>query len=102
MCYAYFCCAIFRARKIQLGNLFSFVESPVLKNYSKKSEKDFADKKKRSIFASQNKKGTRCSAVRLAHLVWDQRVGGSNPFTSTEKEKLMSFHRLLFLCASSG
>ena len=41
---------------------------------------------------------TRCSAVRLAHLVWDQRVGGSNPFTSTEnvKEKKDRFFNLSF------
>ena len=36
---------------------------------------------------------TGCSAVRLAHLVWDQRVPGSNPGTPTEKtiERLSSF-----------
>ncbi len=35
---------------------------------------------------------TGCSAVRLAHLVWDQRVPGSNPGTPTkEASKEMSF-----------
>ena len=29
---------------------------------------------------------TGCSAVRLAHLVWDQRVPGSNPGTPTERK----------------
>ena len=32
---------------------------------------------------------TGCSAARLAHLVWDQRVAGSNPATPT-KEKAFS------------
>ena len=65
----------------------------------KKRKKDFVDRKKRSIFASQFERGTRCSAVRLAHLVWDQRVGGSNPFTSTEKRKSItaSFFRYVTL-----
>ena len=30
---------------------------------------------------------TGCSAVRLAHLVWDQRVTGSNPVTPTERKR---------------
>ena len=34
---------------------------------------------------SQNDSG--CSAVRLAHLVWDQRVPGSNPGTPTKNQQ---------------
>ena len=30
---------------------------------------------------------TGCSAVRLAHLVWDQRVTGSNPVTPTKRKR---------------
>ena len=37
---------------------------------------------------------TGCSAVRLAHLVWDQRVPGSNPGIPTERDKRLS----LFFC----
>ncbi len=29
-----------------------------------------------------------CSAARLAHLVWDQRVAGSNPATPTKEKAL--------------
>ena len=39
-----------------------------------------------------------CGAVRLAHLVWDQRVEGSNPFTPTKigRKKLYLFFYLLY------
>ncbi len=37
-----------------------------------------------------------CSAARLAHLVWDQRVAGSNPATPT-KEKALSQKRQGFV-----
>ncbi len=37
---------------------------------------------------------TGCSAVRLAHLVWDQRVPGSNPGIPTERDEKSS----LFFC----
>ena len=40
----------------------------------------------RSAFAKATADTAGCSAVRLAHLVWDQRVAGSNPATPT-KEK---------------
>ncbi len=33
-------------------------------------------------------KNTGCSAARLAHLVWDQRVAGSNPATPTKEKAL--------------
>ena len=32
-----------------------------------------------------------CSAVRLAHLLWEQGVVGSNPATPTEINKLLIF-----------
>ena len=39
-----------------------------------------------------------CSAVRLAHLLWEQGVVGSNPATPTKKEAITSFMWLpLFL-----
>ena len=40
---------------------------------------------------------TGCSAVRLAHLVWDQRVTGSNPVTPT-KELQTTELSLSFFC----
>jgi hypothetical protein len=40
-----------------------------------------------------------CSAARLAHLVWDQRVAGSNPATPT-KEK--AWHESAGLCFSDA
>ena len=40
---------------------------------------------------------TGCSAVRLAHLVWDQRVPGSNPGIPTERDKKLS----LFFCRAT-
>ena len=40
---------------------------------------------------------TGCSAVRLAHLVWDQRVPGSNPGIPTERDKRLS----LFFCCKN-
>ena len=39
---------------------------------------------------------TGCSAVRLAHLVWDQRVPGSNPGTPTKRDKRLSLFFLWF------
>ncbi len=39
-----------------------------------------------------------CSAARLAHLVWDQRVAGSNPATPTKKrERKRSLFSFLLL-----
>jgi hypothetical protein len=35
--------------------------------------------------ASEDNAG--CSAARLAHLVWDQRVAGSNPATPTNENQ---------------
>ena len=40
----------------------------------------------KSTFAEATVDKAGCSAARLAHLVWDQRVAGSNPATPT-KEK---------------
>ena len=42
---------------------------------------------------------TGCSAARLAHLVWDQRVAGSNPATPT-KEKALPRKRQDFVLMS--
>ena len=41
--------------------------------------------------------GTGCSAVWLAHLVWDQGVAGSNPVTPTKMETFAKAE--VFLCA---
>ena len=37
-----------------------------------------------------------CSAVRLAHLLWEQGVVGSNPATPTEKRQLHELCSCLF------
>ena len=59
--------------------------------FSKKSGKMFVDSKISRIFASllRNKAFndfSGCSAVRLAHLLWEQGVPGSNPGIPTRKE----------------
>ena len=64
------------------------------KKVGKKSLQTFAYIKKSRTFASllrdkaieKIKKDSGCSAVRLAHLLWEQGVVGSNPATPT-KEK---------------
>ena len=38
-------------------------------------------------FEFSNKFSSGCSAVRLAHLLWEQGVPGSNPGTPTKKTK---------------
>ena len=63
------------------------------KKSGKKSLQTFAHIKKSRTFASflrnraiEKIKDSGCSAVRLAHLLWEQGVVGSNPATPT-KEK---------------
>ena len=41
-----------------------------------------------STFAEATVDKAGCSAARLAHLVWDQRVAGSNPATPTNEKAL--------------
>ena len=36
---------------------------------------------------------TGCSAVRLAHLLWEQGVVGSNPATPTKKKEVLFFYK---------
>ncbi len=49
----------------------------------------FADISQKLLIPKKDTKvGAGCSAARLAHLVWDQRVAGSNPATPT-KEKIL-------------
>ena len=40
---------------------------------------------------------TGCSAVRLAHLLWEQGVPGSNPGTPTKQKELTQLVSALFL-----
>ena len=40
---------------------------------------------------------TGCSAVRLAHLLWEQGVEGSNPFTPTEVKELQEESNSFFI-----
>ena len=41
-----------------------------------------------------------CSAARLAHLLWEQGVGGSNPLTPTEVKPYFSRESEAFLLGS--
>ncbi len=61
------------------------------KNKVKKVRQKFGGSKISRTFASQlrnkrtlNESKTGCSAVRLAHLLWEQGVPGSNPGTPTK------------------
>jgi hypothetical protein len=52
----------------------------------------------KSTFAKATADKSGCSAARLAHLVWDQRVAGSNPATPTKEKALSaSAERALFI-----
>ena len=54
--------------------------------FLQKYKESLAGEKKSIIFAPFLR-NTGCSAVRLAHLLWEQGVVGSNPATPTNKEK---------------
>ena len=43
-----------------------------------------------------------CSAVRLAHLLWEQGVVGSNPATPTDKNQGVTVRRDSFFVARMG
>ena len=43
-----------------------------------------------------------CSAVRLAHLLWEQGVVGSNPATPTLANKLLIFNNLFLYMEASN
>ena len=49
------------------------------------------------IFALFLDKVPGCSAVRLAHLLWEQGVAGSNPATPTNKKHLQIYSCKCFL-----
>ncbi len=54
---------------------------------------------RQTTFAKATAVETGCSAARLAHLVWDQRVAGSNPATPTKEKAL---HASAGLCFSGA
>ncbi len=65
----------------------------MIENISKKVGQKFGGSKISRTFASQlrnkqtlNESKTGCSAVRLAHLLWEQGVPGSNPGTPTKRK----------------
>ena len=65
----------------------------MIENISKKVGQKFGGSKISRTFASQlrnkqtlNESKTGCSAVRLAHLLWEQGVPGSNPGTPTKQK----------------
>ena len=43
-----------------------------------------------------------CSAVRLAHLLWEQGVVGSNPATPTKRNKLLKTSSLFLYMGTSN
>ncbi len=43
---------------------------------------------------------TGCSAVRLAHLLWEQGVVGSNPATPTKKKEVLFFFTSVSGCSA--
>lgn len=66
----------------------------MIENISKKVGQKFGGSKISRTFASQlrnkqtlNESKTGCSAVRLAHLLWEQGVVGSNPATPTDESQ---------------
>ena len=83
----------------------------IFEKYRKKSLKNIAYSKNVLIFAPLlRNKALRivvsgCSAVRLAHLFWEQRVPGSNPGTPTQKKanrKLLGTKKKFRGVAQSG
>lgn len=51
---------------------------------------------KQNAYLCQRFGNTGCSAVRLAHLLWEQGVEGSNPFTPTQKNQGVTIERSSF------
>ena len=70
------------------------------KVFAKKLRKNLQDKKN-VVPLHRNSKATGCSAVRLAHLLWEQGVPGSNPGIPT-KEARPHGRAFLFLVGWSG
>ena len=67
--------------------------SAVVTLSSKKSNNYWSVSKVWLLLHREN--GTGCSAVRLAHLLWEQGVEGSNPFTPTKQIKPLKISTLL-------
>ena len=53
----------------------------------------------KNAFAKATAFAAGCSAARLAHLVWDQRVAGSNPATPTKEKACHESDGLCFFVA---
>ena len=53
---------------------------------------------KQNAYLCQRFGNTGCSAVRLAHLLWEQGVEGSNPFTPTADEGSHQGHKTVDGC----
>ena len=72
-----------------------------LKVFAKKLRKNLQNKKK-AVPLHRNQEITGCSAVRLAHLLWEQGVPGSNPGIPTKKARPYGRVFFLFLVGWSG
>ena len=60
----------------------------------------------RKVLKYQDKRNSGCSVARLARLLWEQEVEGSNPFTPTRQKPLLTdikpfFIEGLFLCQTN-
>ena len=76
------------------------------KVFAKKLRKNLQDKKN-VVPLHRNSKATGCSAVRLAHLLWEQGVPGSNPGIPTTKnqgvtENVTPFFVLIIVWLNGG
>ena len=71
-----------------------------LKVFAKKLRKNLQNKKK-AVPLHRNQEITGCSAVRLAHLLWEQGVPGSNPGIPTTK-KTSDFLKSFFVCPAGA
>ena len=51
----------------------------------------------RKVLKYQDKRNSGCSVARLARLLWEQEVGGSNPLTPTRQKSLLTDIKPFFI-----
>ncbi len=51
----------------------------------------------RKVLKYQDKRNSGCSVARLARLLWEQEVGGSNPLTPTRQKPLLTDIKPFFI-----
>ena len=82
--------------KVKLGMQF-FANKIQVSYFEDKMNGKFGYSKISRTFAPHLRK-TGCSAVRLAHLLWEQGVPGSNPGTPTREETICGFLFFVYIC----